>query len=191
MNKLDDQNFHPKLAPPKARGQVRIPFISRVVKASAKAGNPIGRRLHSPSARPGAKLGRGQVAARLVGQQHERQGWVAAGEGLVQVSRLGPREVLGGPVRHSGQLEGRQAHPLVLQRPDAHGWQVAQPLLGPGVVLVVAGHEEDTVAGPEITYLFPAKTPTDMLPAPESSTICDPRLPLVEYPALLTVFPTA
>ena len=68
MNKLDDENFHPKLSPPKARGQVRIPFISRVVKASAKAGNPIGRRLHSPSARPGAKLGRGQVAARLVGQ---------------------------------------------------------------------------------------------------------------------------
>src|SRR5450631_4287022 len=68
MNKSKDDNLRPKLAPPKARGQVRIPFISRVVKASAKTGNPIGRRLHSPSARPGAKLGRGQVAARLVGQ---------------------------------------------------------------------------------------------------------------------------
>ena len=68
MNNSKDDNFSPKLGPPKARGQARIPFVSRVVKASAKAGNPIGRRLRSPSARPGAKLGRGQVAARLVGQ---------------------------------------------------------------------------------------------------------------------------
>lgn len=68
MNKSKDDNFRPKLAPPKARGQARRAFVSRVVKASAKAGNPIGRWLHSPSARPGAKLGRGQVAARLVGQ---------------------------------------------------------------------------------------------------------------------------
>ena len=68
MNKWEDEKFHPKLAPPKGRGQVCIPFISRVVKAAAKAGTPIGRRLRSQSVRPGAKLGRGQVAARLVGQ---------------------------------------------------------------------------------------------------------------------------
>jgi hypothetical protein len=38
MGSVDDEKFRPKLSPPKARGQARIPFISRVVKASAKAG---------------------------------------------------------------------------------------------------------------------------------------------------------
>jgi hypothetical protein len=50
MNSFNDEKFRPKVGPPKARGRARIPFIGRVVKASAKAGHPIGRRLHSPSA---------------------------------------------------------------------------------------------------------------------------------------------
>ena len=68
MSSDDDESFRPKLGPPKARGRARIPFVSRVLKASARAGHPIGHRVHSPGVRPGAKLGRGHVAARLAGQ---------------------------------------------------------------------------------------------------------------------------
>jgi type IV secretory pathway VirD2 relaxase len=69
MSSDDDQSFGPNLGPPKARGRARIPFVSRVLKASAIAGHPIGRALRSPASRPRAKLGRGHVAARLAGQQ--------------------------------------------------------------------------------------------------------------------------
>jgi hypothetical protein len=68
MSRDDDESFRPKLGPPKARGRARISFVSRVLKASARAGHPIGRALRSPAARPRAKLGRGHVAARLAGQ---------------------------------------------------------------------------------------------------------------------------
>jgi hypothetical protein len=68
MSSDDDESFRPKLGPPKARGRARIPFVSRVLKASARAGHPIGHRVHSLGVRPGAKLGRGHVAARLAGQ---------------------------------------------------------------------------------------------------------------------------
>ena len=92
MGSFDDEHFRPKLAPPKARGQARIPFISRVVKARAKAGHPIGHRLRSPSARPGAKLGRGQVAARLAGQRvGQRARRVVIKTRLVVAKRSTPR----------------------------------------------------------------------------------------------------
>jgi type IV secretory pathway VirD2 relaxase len=92
MGSVDDEKFRPKLSPPKARGQARIPFISRVVKASAKAGRPIGHRLRSPSARPGAKLGRGQVAARLAGQRlGQRARRVVIKTRLVVAKRSTPR----------------------------------------------------------------------------------------------------
>jgi type IV secretory pathway VirD2 relaxase len=68
MSNYDDETFRPKVGPPKARGRGRVRFISRVLKASARAGYPIGHKLRTPSARPGAKLGRGHVAARLAGQ---------------------------------------------------------------------------------------------------------------------------
>jgi type IV secretory pathway VirD2 relaxase len=68
MSNYDDETFRPKVGPPKARGRGRVRFISRVLKASARAGYPIGYKLRTPSARPGAKLGRGHVAARLAGQ---------------------------------------------------------------------------------------------------------------------------
>src|SRR5450759_3652000 len=92
MGSFDDENFRPKLAPPKARGHAGIRFISRVVKASAKAGHPIGHRLRSPSARPGAKLGRGQVAARLAGEHlGQRARRVVIKTRLVVAKRSTPR----------------------------------------------------------------------------------------------------
>jgi hypothetical protein len=67
MAKYDDHQFRPTLGRIKARGGGRSPFISRVVKASNRAGNVIGRPRTSVGKRPGAKLGRGHVAARFAG----------------------------------------------------------------------------------------------------------------------------
>jgi type IV secretory pathway VirD2 relaxase len=68
MSNHDDETFRPKVGAPKARGRARIPFVSRALKVSARGGHPIGRALRPPGTRPGAKLGRGHVAARLAGQ---------------------------------------------------------------------------------------------------------------------------
>jgi hypothetical protein len=66
MSKYDDEQFRLKVGRPKARGKGGATrFISRVVKASARAGHPIGRTLHSGVPRPGVKLGRGHVASRM------------------------------------------------------------------------------------------------------------------------------
>ncbi len=67
MSKYDDEPFRLKVGRPKARGDGTTRFISRVVKASAHAGHPIGRTLRSGAPRPGAKLGRGHVASRMAG----------------------------------------------------------------------------------------------------------------------------
>ena len=67
MSKHDDEQFRPKVGRPKAGGGGRR-FISRVVKASVRAGHPIGRGLRSAGARPGATLGRGHVASRMAGR---------------------------------------------------------------------------------------------------------------------------
>lgn len=69
MSNYDDEAFHSKVRRPK----MRVRFVSRILKASAKADHRIGQRL-SPRARPGAKLGRGRVAARLAGQQYKYAG---------------------------------------------------------------------------------------------------------------------
>jgi type IV secretory pathway VirD2 relaxase len=67
MSKYDDEQFRLKVGRPQARGKSTTRFISRVVKASARAGHPIGRTLRSGAPRPGAKLGRGHVASRVAG----------------------------------------------------------------------------------------------------------------------------
>jgi type IV secretory pathway VirD2 relaxase len=67
MSKYDDEQFRLKVGRPKAHGKGTTRFISRVVKASARAGHPIGRMLRSGAPRPGAKLGRGHVASRMAG----------------------------------------------------------------------------------------------------------------------------
>jgi type IV secretory pathway VirD2 relaxase len=92
MSKHNDETFRPKLGRPKASGRGRVRFISRVLKASARAGHPIGHNLRSACARPGAKLGRGHVAARLVGQRlGPRARRVVIKTRLVVAKRSNPR----------------------------------------------------------------------------------------------------
>jgi type IV secretory pathway VirD2 relaxase len=67
MSKHDDEQFRLKVGRPRARGKGTTRFISRVVKASARAGHPIGRTLRSGVPRPGVKLDRGHVASRMAG----------------------------------------------------------------------------------------------------------------------------
>src|SRR5687767_2714351 len=62
----DDDQFRPKLGPPRARGQAKTPgFIQRVVTATHKAGKLPGK--GRAGARPGSRLGRGHVASRIAG----------------------------------------------------------------------------------------------------------------------------
>ena len=65
----DDDSFRPKLAPPRGKGAASPRFISRVVKATSLAGHIGTGNGKGGRVRPGAKLGRGYVAARLVRQR--------------------------------------------------------------------------------------------------------------------------
>jgi len=68
-NPGDKDRFKPKIGPPKARGGAPTSkFIGRVLKATSKAGRTIGNTLHASRSRPGAKFGRGHVAAGLAGR---------------------------------------------------------------------------------------------------------------------------
>ncbi|MEJ1962242.1 MAG: relaxase/mobilization nuclease and DUF3363 domain-containing protein [Gammaproteobacteria bacterium] len=71
MTTRDDDRFRPRVRPPRARGDARTsPFIKRVVQSASKAGStPGGTPGHSRRPRPGARLGRGYVAARLAGDR--------------------------------------------------------------------------------------------------------------------------
>lgn len=71
MSKHDDDHFRLNLGRPKARGEGGTRFITRVLRASARGGHPIGRVLRSQGSRPGPKLGRGHVASRMAG------GWLS------------------------------------------------------------------------------------------------------------------
>lgn len=68
MPERDDDRFRPRPAPPRARGGGRSQrFVSRVLSEVSKSGGAIGTVLNRPRARGGAKLGRGQAAARFAG----------------------------------------------------------------------------------------------------------------------------
>jgi type IV secretory pathway VirD2 relaxase len=75
MAKRDDDRFRPKVAPPKARGRGSpSAFMSRVLKATSRAGRTIGNSLgprqslgHAAKGKA-KRFGRGQVAARLAGR---------------------------------------------------------------------------------------------------------------------------
>jgi type IV secretory pathway VirD2 relaxase len=102
MSKHDDEHFRLKVGPPKARGKGGTRFISRVLKASARAGNPIGRALRSGGARPGAKLGRGHVASRMAGGRlSPRSRRVIIKTRLVVAKRSSPRST----ARHLRYIE--------------------------------------------------------------------------------------
>jgi type IV secretory pathway VirD2 relaxase len=77
MSGRDDDDFRPKVGPPRAKQRGQIPrlgkagarplrFTTRVLRAAAK--NGAGRGLKKRASRPGAQTGRGQVAARLAQQ---------------------------------------------------------------------------------------------------------------------------
>jgi type IV secretory pathway VirD2 relaxase len=102
MSKYDDEQLRLKVGRPKARGNGTTRFISRVVKASARAGHPIGRTLRSGAPRPGAKLGRGHVASRMAGGTiSSRSRRVIIKTRLVVVKRSSPRST----ARHLRYIE--------------------------------------------------------------------------------------
>ena len=66
MSSRDDGRFRPKVGPPKARGRSSTAkFVGRVLKAASKAGRTISNSLQTSRSHPGAKFGRGHVAASL------------------------------------------------------------------------------------------------------------------------------
>ena len=68
MRERDDNRFRPRPAPPRAGGGGRSQrFLSRVLAEVSRSGGAIGPVLHLPRSRGGAKLGRGQAAARFAG----------------------------------------------------------------------------------------------------------------------------
>jgi type IV secretory pathway VirD2 relaxase len=102
MSKYDGEQFRLKVGRPKARGESTTRFISRVVKASARAGHPIGRTLRSGAPRPGAKLGRGHVASRMAGGElSPRARRVIIKTRLVVAKRSSPRST----ARHLRYIE--------------------------------------------------------------------------------------
>lgn len=67
MRDGDEDRFRPRSAPPRDRASARIPrFISRVLRATSKAGRTVGRTLAPPRGQ-GSRLGRGHVASRFAG----------------------------------------------------------------------------------------------------------------------------
>jgi type IV secretory pathway VirD2 relaxase len=64
-----DNSFRPKLGRPRSKGSTSLRFITRVVKAASQAGHVARGQVSPGPARPGAKFGRGFVAARLARQR--------------------------------------------------------------------------------------------------------------------------
>lgn len=69
MSRRDDDRFRPKVGPPRAQGGVtRSPFAKHVLVKVRQAGSTARSVLPKAARRPGAKLGRGHVAARFAGR---------------------------------------------------------------------------------------------------------------------------
>jgi len=69
MSSRDDDRFRPKVGAPKARGRAATSkLVGRVLKATSKAGRTIGGGLQTSRSHPGAKFGRGHVAANMAGR---------------------------------------------------------------------------------------------------------------------------
>jgi type IV secretory pathway VirD2 relaxase len=65
MSQRDDDLFRVRPGAPKHRGDA---FINRVLRQTSKAGAKVGKTVGKTSHRPGARLGRGHVAARFAGR---------------------------------------------------------------------------------------------------------------------------
>jgi len=106
MNQHDDDRFRVRPGAPKSRSQR---FVSQVIREASKAG---GKSLRRTAARPGARLGRGHVAARFTGRtlsSNARR--VTIKTRLVNLKRAGSRST----VTHLRYIEregvGREGEP--------------------------------------------------------------------------------
>jgi type IV secretory pathway VirD2 relaxase len=93
MSNHDDNRFRPKVGPPKARGRASTSkFVGRVLKATSKVGRAIGNNLQTSRSSPGAKFGRGYVAANLASRSlGPRSRRVVVKTRLVNLKSASPR----------------------------------------------------------------------------------------------------
>lgn len=93
MAERDDDDIRSRPSPPRDHGSAHAPrFISRVLKASSKAGGTFGSRFPHRRARGGARAGRGHVAAQLAGRRLDhRARRVVIKTRLVNLRRAGAR----------------------------------------------------------------------------------------------------
>ncbi len=92
MARSDDDSFRPKLGTPRGKGSASPRFISRVVKATSLAGHVGIGKGQGGRVRPGAKLGRGFVAARLARERTTaRSRRVSIKARLVNLAQAGRR----------------------------------------------------------------------------------------------------
>jgi type IV secretory pathway VirD2 relaxase len=89
MSKRDDDRFRVRPGAPKQRGDA---FINKVLRQANKAGTLLGKGVDKAGHRPGARLGRGHVAARFAGASlapNARRVTIKAR--LVHLAKAGPR----------------------------------------------------------------------------------------------------
>ncbi|MES2251654.1 MAG: relaxase/mobilization nuclease and DUF3363 domain-containing protein [Pseudomonadota bacterium] len=89
MNSRDDDRFRVRPGAPKQRGDA---FINKVLRQTSQAGGKAGRTMAKAGSQPGARLGRGHVAARFAGQRlgaNARRVTIKAR--LVNLAQAGPR----------------------------------------------------------------------------------------------------
>ena len=92
MARHDDDQFRPKAASPRAKGSGSSRFVSRVLKAASEAGPTARGQFKSSRSGPGAKRGRGFVAATLVGRSaSSRSRRVTIKSRLVNLRHAGPQ----------------------------------------------------------------------------------------------------
>jgi len=89
MSQRDDDHFHIRPSVPKQQGDT---FINKVLRQANKAGGKAGKTIAKAGRRPGARLGRGHVAARFAGRSlapNARR--VAIKTRLVNLAKAGKR----------------------------------------------------------------------------------------------------
>lgn len=89
MSRKEDDDFRLRPGAPKRRGDT---FVNRVLRQTHKAGTNLGKAAEKAGRRPGARLGRGHVAARFAGRSlsaNARRVTIKAR--LVNLAKAGPR----------------------------------------------------------------------------------------------------
>ncbi|MES1937516.1 relaxase/mobilization nuclease and DUF3363 domain-containing protein [Salinisphaera hydrothermalis] len=89
MSRKEDDDFRLRPGTPKRRGDT---FVNRVLRQTQKAGTKLGRAAGKTGRRPGARLGRGHVAARFAGRSLSADARrVTIKARLVNLAKAGPR----------------------------------------------------------------------------------------------------